>query len=99
MAQPAEVLYALGRTAEEVAETLRTEGIQGVRNAVRFLNPTVRFVQKRLGSEIAAAHLIKPNHLTVTHADGRLEETPLTTAVIEFQKRFDRGDYPELLLP
>jgi len=39
------LLQQLGDTPDTVAATFRTHKVQGVRNAARYLNPIVRYVQ------------------------------------------------------
>ena len=42
------ILKELGNTADDVATALQAQGIKGVRNAARYLNPLVRYVQGQL---------------------------------------------------
>lgn len=93
------LLAGLGTTPDEVAATLRTNGIQGVRNAVRFLNPLVRYLAFRLRSDVLGLDLMKRDTLRLTHGNGRKEETALPEPVRLFLDAFNRGAYPELELP
>jgi hypothetical protein len=92
-----EMLEALGTTAEAVASTLRTKGIQGVANTVRDLNPIVRYVRSQVG-ETQTVHLIG-DVLTIHFADGRQQKLAIPAAVREFLHAFNGGQYVDLHLP
>jgi hypothetical protein len=91
------MLKALGKTADEVASALRSQGIQGVPNTIRFLNPIVRYVQGQV-TDVRSAHLVN-NDLTIDFADGRVQREALPPAVADFLDAFNRGHYPDLILP
>src|SRR5262245_47458012 len=46
-----QLLKRLGQTADAVAQTLDAEGIRGVRNTARFLNPIVRLIHMWVGDD------------------------------------------------
>lgn len=94
----ARMLNDLGKTADEVAEALKHEGVRGVRNSVRFLNPVVRYVRAEVRG-VANADVIQADTLSVELADGTQHQVPLPQAVREFLDRFNRQGYPELELP
>lgn len=91
-------LLGLGSTAAEVAATLQSRHIQGVRNTVRFFNPIVRAVQSELQVDFSTLDAIQPDTLRMTLPD-RTEQVGLPAAVKNFLDAFNRGDYPELELP
>jgi hypothetical protein len=93
------VLEQLGTTPDEVAATLRSHGVQGVRNTVRTLNPIVRFVQSQIRADGISADVIQSDKIRLSHADGNKEEATLPAAVRQFLDAFNNGDYPQLLLP
>lgn len=88
----------LGATADEVAVSLTTLGIKGVRNSVRFLNPIVRYAQTQF-SKTHELDVMKGNKLRIVLPDGTEQEEPLPKAVLNFLAAFNRGAYPELELP
>ena len=87
----------LGKNTDEVAATLRAQGVRGVPNAVRFLNPIVRYAQGRAGGN--ASGVLLDDTLTLTFPDGRVQKEPIPQAVREFLDAFNRGGYPDLVLP
>jgi hypothetical protein len=91
------MLEALGKTADEVASALRAEGIQGVANTVRQLNPVVRYVHGQL-KDAQTVYLIG-DLLTIHFNDGREQKKSIPNAVREFLDAFNRGKYPDLHLP
>src|SRR4051812_9007480 len=93
------LLAELGQTPDEVAESLRAEGVQGLRNAARFMNPVVRWVMR--GAELSPAHvdLTQGDRLSVRPPGGGRAEVPLPPAVHQFLAEFDGGKYPDLELP
>ena len=91
------MLEALGKTADEVASALRTEGIQGVANTVRQLNPVVRYVHRQQ-KDAQTVYLIG-DLLTIHYSDGREQKRSIPPAVREFLEAFNRGQYPDLHLP
>jgi hypothetical protein len=92
------MLDRLGTTPEEVAATLQSQGIRGVRNTVRFLNPIVRYAKSCLdgASEI---DLIHGDRLRIVFATGEVNEVPVPQPVQQFLIAFHQGNYPELELP
>jgi hypothetical protein len=91
------MLEALGKTADEVASALRAEGIQGVANTVRQLNPVVRYVHGQL-KDAQTVYLIG-DLLTVHFNDGREQKKSIPPAIREFLEAFNKGQYPDLHLP
>jgi hypothetical protein len=90
------MLDALGKNADEVAAALRAQGVQGVPNTVRFLNPIVRYAQAQLGG--TPTGVVLDDTLTLTFPDGQVHQEPVPPAVREFLDAFDRGAYPDLIL-
>src|SRR5947209_14116972 len=98
-----QIMFQLGKTADEVATTLRAHRVKGVRNTVRYLNPIVRFAQLQL-------HL-DDYGLDVTHGDGMAtyllritlptgeEQVAFPGPVKEFFDGFNQGQFPDLELP
>src|SRR5947209_7237698 len=90
------VLSGMGQSPDEVAETLRAAGIQGVRNAVRFLNPIIRFCQPHVRAGHFALDLIQGDVLRMVLPNEKPESVPLPRPVKEFLDAFNRGTYPDL---
>jgi hypothetical protein len=90
------MLRSLGKTANEVASTLKGKGIQGVPNTIRHLNPIVRYVQEQV--EAACNIHLVDNKLTIRFLDGREQEQAIPQPVQEFLDAFNEGKYPDLLL-
>jgi len=93
-------LDRMGRTADEVAASLRTKGVQGVRNTVRLLNPVVRYVQNtlqhdNLDLDVMTGKTIRLNSGSVV----RIQEVAIPEAVRQFIDAFNKGAYPDLELP
>jgi hypothetical protein len=82
-----------------VATALKAKGIQGVRNAARFLNPIVRYAQGWVKVDAPSLDVMKGDTLRLIVHHGREEEAPLAQAVWQFLDAFNRGKYPELELP
>lgn len=89
------VLEQLGSTPDQVAASLKSHGITGVRNTVRLLNPIVRFVQTQV-TDYRDIDVQTTGQLRVTLPDGRKTVSPLPQTVIDFLTAFNRGGYPEL---
>src|SRR3989442_13770185 len=89
-------LVALGNSRDQVAQTLKARGIRGVRNAVRMLNPVVRFVQESLLISNLGMDLINPKTFRITLPDGTKITTSIPQAITDFLDAFDQGAYPEL---
>lgn len=93
----AQALERMGTTAEEVAATLRANGIQGVRNTVRVLNPIVRYLQDTLRIDSLDADLMTGNYVRINGTG--VPQVPLPQPVLDFLDAFSRGAYPDLELP
>ena len=93
-----EMLDDLGRTSDEVASTLRSRGIVGVRNTVRILNPIVRDVYSLIPNAYSI-DLIQYNQLRIEFASRDHSEVKVPAAVLEFLARFNEGYYPDLEMP
>ncbi|HJZ53404.1 MAG TPA: hypothetical protein VKE74_00510 [Gemmataceae bacterium] len=89
------MLDELGRTPDEVADSLRARGVTGVRNTVRFLNPVVRYVHTLIPGTYGI-DLILGDRLRIVFADSRVTEVPVPEAVLGFLEAFHRGQYPDL---
>jgi hypothetical protein len=94
----ATLLDNLGHDADAVANTLRSQDIRGIRNAVRQLNPVCRYIQK-CAVGIAQVTIRSRELLILTFTDERRQEVQLPKAVKEFLTAFDQGAYPDLVLP
>jgi hypothetical protein len=93
------MLKEMGETPEDVAAALKAKGIQGVRNAARFLNPVVRYAALGVAVDALGMDVMQADTLRLIFHDGRKEETPLPVAVRLFLDAFNQGKYPELELP
>jgi hypothetical protein len=91
------MLRSLGNTADEVASAMRAKGVRGVPNTIRHLNPIARYVQGQVDSA-CNIHVVD-NTLTIRFRDGREQEIAIPPAVRDFLDSFNRGQYPDLLLP
>jgi hypothetical protein len=87
----------MGTSAVEVAATLRTTGVQGVRNTVRVLNPIVRYIQNELRLDNLDADVMACTNFRIHGPAGR--QVPLPQTVLPFLDTFNRGSYPDLELP
>jgi hypothetical protein len=94
----AALLDSLGQTADEIAEQLNTCKIQGARNATRFLNPVVRYVQVSIKSEAIDMDVIPRDTLRICFAKNTYLHVALPPPVIDFINRFNAGHYPEMEL-
>jgi hypothetical protein len=94
----AKLLDDLGHDTDAVANTLRSHEVRGIRNAVRQLNPICRYIQKN-GVGITQATIQARELLILTFSDERRQEVQLPAAVRDFLAAFDRGLYPDLILP
>ena len=92
------MLDDLGKTPDEVADTLRARGVNGVRNTARFLNPIVRYANSLL-TDVYGIDLTQGDRMRIVFADGRTTEVPVPPAVLEFLDLFHRGHYPDLEMP
>jgi hypothetical protein len=94
----AAMLDALGRTPDEIADSLRLRGIKGVRNTSRFLNPIVRYASS-ITTGVYGIDLIKRDQLRIVFANGQVTEVPVPDTVLAFLDLFHRGQYPDLEMP
>lgn len=96
-----QLLANMGHNADAVAATLKVNGVMGVRNTVRYLNPVVRHVQAQLrlddftldvmqrdGRQVHTLRLSLPNGIT--------HEVELPGPVREFLEAFNAGAHAEL---
>ncbi len=81
--QMAQLLEEMGATQDDVAGCLRASGIHGVRNAVRFLNPIVRYVQERVRVDARSLDLMQGDRLRLTLVDGRKIEADVPEPVCQ----------------
>jgi hypothetical protein len=93
------VLAALGKSADEVAASLKAQRIQGVRNTTRFLNPICRFIEVALTLEFLTVDVQDHDTLRIACPDGTTFKTQLPQPIENFLEAFDRGAYPELEKP
>ena len=87
---PSTLLEQMGTTADEVAATLRTKGVQGVRNTVRILNPIVRYMQIVMLIDNLDADVMTGKTLRI-QGGVKKQEVKLCQAVRDFIVAFDRG--------
>jgi hypothetical protein len=88
----------LGNTPDAVADVLRARSITGVRNAVRFLNPIVRYAHTKI-SGAYGIDLIQGDKLRIEFAKGEVTEIAVPGPVRRFLEWFDQGRYPDLEMP
>lgn len=87
----------IGKTADEVAATLRACGIKGMPNTVLAFNPIVKYAVTQITADALIVDVTKGNALTITYRDWRSEAVPLPPPVMDFLDRFNRGEYPDLI--
>ena len=87
----------IGSTADEVADTLRKLHIRGVPNTVASLNPLVKYVSTAILVDAMMVDVSK-GLLTLTFRDYRTDVIQLPPVVVDFLLRFNRGDYPDLIM-
>jgi hypothetical protein len=97
-AELSRLLKDLGGTADEVADALRTKRVRGVRNAARYLNPIVRYVQVCLRDESMDMDVITSGCLSIHFRTAPTQEVPIPQPVMQFLDAFNRRAYPELEL-
>lgn len=97
------LLERLGRTSDEVAQTLRAGGWRGIQEEPARCPVSVYLYANGIHGEVYPA--IEPdedsdgdNHYQPAHVDMDGTTVPLTDAVHEFVVRYDNGDYPDLVL-
>lgn len=98
LSEIARLLDELGSTPDEVAQHLRDEEIRGVRNAIRSLNPIVRFVQVRLCDDALQIDIVDSETLRLAGDRKSKRGLALPTAVQKFLIAFGSGSYPEIEL-
>ena len=98
IADVSRLFQELGATPDDVAATLRTNKIQGLRNAARYLNPVVRYVQVRFQDEAVDMDLFNPVRLSIHFRSGPTQEIPIPEPVRQFLDAFNRGEFPFLEL-
>jgi len=91
------VLEQMGKSGTAVAATLRAARVLGVRNAVRVLNPIVRYVQNETRLDNLDADVMTGKTFRVHGATE--QEVVLPQAILDFLDAFNRGAYPDLELP
>lgn len=99
-----QILASLGDSAQAVAVTLKTNGVRGVKNTVRYLNPIVRYAQNQLRIDDFGLDLMQRDGrqvytLRLSLPDGHMREADLPVPVREFLESFNRGEHPDLELP
>jgi hypothetical protein len=97
------MLLLLGTSPAAVATTLKANGIKGVRNTVRDLNPIVRFAQARLPIDryrldVRHGDGMESYFLRVTLPTGTEQQVELPESVKQFLDEFNRGAFEELEL-
>jgi hypothetical protein len=93
------LLEQLGTTADEVAATFKAQGILGVRNTARFLNPLNRYLQTQIRQSGLSLDVMQVQRVRLVFRDGQTEEAILPEPVLQFLQAFNAGAYPELQLP
>jgi hypothetical protein len=91
------MLQELGSTPAQVAQTLAAKNIKGTRNAVRALNPIVRYIQTGVAKS-DDINVMLGDTLRITFPPGTMEEVRLPPAVYGFLAAFNQGAYPALEL-
>jgi hypothetical protein len=85
----------LGHTADQVAKSLRAQGIRGVRRAARILNPIVRYARRFMPDAIEL-QVVRGRKLRIVSRGGMIDLIPLPAPVIDFLKAFNRGRFLDL---
>jgi hypothetical protein len=88
------LLEELPSTPDDVAQHLQSLGIKGVRNAVRFLNPIVRYAQTHI--DALDMDVMTGSSLRIRLRNGTQQEVSLPTAIQAFLTAFNQGAYPDL---
>lgn len=95
MDQISQMLDGMGSTPDQVAETLRQDRVQGMRDSTSFMNPVVRHLNRSLNIggrlEVGAGGTVLRLQL-----EGKVREVPLPLPVQVFLDGFHRGLYPDL---
>jgi hypothetical protein len=92
------ILEELGKTADEVANSLRARCIHGVRNTARFLNPIVSYADTRIANT-HGIDILQGDRLRIVYPDGKVSDIPVPDPVLEFLTQFHNGLYPDLEEP
>jgi hypothetical protein len=93
-------LERMGTTADEVAATLRAKGVQGIRNAVRVLNPVIRYIQISLRQDNLDMDVMTGKTICLKSRNGvTIQVAAIPEAVRQFLDAFNRGAFPDLELP
>jgi hypothetical protein len=97
------ILRHLGDTPQTVAAKLKANGVKGVRNTLRHLNPIVRYVERQLLLDDYQLSLEQPKvdsqlMLLLVLPNGESQETMVKGAIKQFLDGFNRGDFPDLEL-
>jgi hypothetical protein len=93
------LLNTLGATPDDVAATLKAHRVQGVRNAVRTLNPVIRYLANHLRVDAFGLDVMQEDRVRLTHGNGKREEATIPEPVRLFLAAFNRGEYSDLELP
>jgi hypothetical protein len=93
------LLEQLGSTADEVAATFKAQGILGVRNTARFLNPLNRYLQTHIGHSGVSLDVMQIDRVRLVFGNGHTQEAIIPEPVLQFLEAFNKGAYPELQLP
>lgn len=89
------IIDSLGDSPDRIASQLERFGSKGVRNAVRQLNPLLKFLHTQVPSG-AWLDVIQGNVLHIVLRGGKRIEIALPVEMIEFLDAFNRGRYPRL---
>jgi len=96
-----EYLSSLGNSANEVAESLRKQGVKGKRKSACAC-PILKGIYKACpnywsGLEISGGHLRADGwHYHVSLNDSQIVDPTLPQPVMNFIGNFDTGKYPDL---
>ena len=94
----ADLLGRMGTIPDDVAATLRTANVQGIRHTVRFLNPIIRYAQVGLRLDSLDPDMMTGVSVRLRHG-GNSHEVPCPAVVQDFLHAFNTGTYPDLELP
>ena len=87
----------IGSTADEVADRLRELRVRGVPNTVASLNPIGNYVSAQVTVDSIVID-VSNGTLTITFPSQRTDVIALPQSVVDFLHRFNRGDYPDLIM-
>src|SRR5262245_37129415 len=94
MERIAKLLTDIGAMPEEVAAVLRSAEVRGLRDSTSFMNPIVRYINRRL--DIGAKLEVGADGTTLRMYGEEIQELTLPLPVQGFLQCFHRGLYPEL---